>query len=128
MKRIWLLLLVPACGQSEPPPEKKAVALGEYKVRNNEVQREYEADYDLAWGSARTAMRDLGYRDIVEKKEGRGVIECKRGDGAAVVVVVEPRGAKNVFLSVRVGAFESESTRSEAQKIHEKIYYGMGGR
>lgn len=99
-----------------------AVALGTYKYVENELQRDYEGDYEKMWTATTRAVRDLGFHGITENHDfQKGIVECFRADDEPVRIVVEKLDAKTVHIGVRVGTFESDAHRSAAEAIHDRI-------
>lgn len=132
MRKLWLVVAVPFLGGCiivAAAAVAAVVALGTYKYVNNELQREYEADYERAWQACTKAVRDLQFHGITEHKDfGKGTIECYRADESPVRVVLEKVDQKRISLTVRVGTFESDANKSAAQAVHEQVYKSLGGK
>lgn len=96
-----------------------AATLGGYVYIEGRVTREYPLEYDQAWNTVNSVLRQMKISITKStNKDGKGKIKAVRKDGEAVSVVLNYRGQKVTTIAVRVG---NMGDKYDGEKIHDKI-------
>lgn len=83
--------------------------VGVVAFRNGALQTMEDVEYGKAWQAAKTAMGDLEYTILSEKKDAlEGKLVAQTGDGTKVKVDVRKMNEKTVKFTIRVGTFGDE--------------------